>query len=70
MRDLWRDQNPEVIQYSYWDARHRIIDRKANGWRIDYVLVSESLIKDVSEVRIRDDVFGSDHCPLEITIKV
>jgi len=38
------------------------------GWRIDYVLVSESIKKKVKEAKIHADVMGSDHCPVSIKI--
>jgi exodeoxyribonuclease III len=38
------------------------------GWRIDYVLVSDSIKKKVKEAKIHADVLGSDHCPVSITV--
>jgi exodeoxyribonuclease-3 len=53
--------------YSWWshfaNARSRNV-----GWRIDYVLVSESLKKDIKTAKIHADVMGSDHCPVSIEI--
>jgi len=53
--------------YSWWshfaNARARNV-----GWRIDYVLVSDSIKKKVKEARIHADVLGSDHCPVSITV--
>ncbi len=68
MADIWRDRNPGVVQYTYWDARLRVINRKVNGWWIDYILVSKDIYDKVDYIKIRDDVFGSDHCPVEIKI--
>ena len=39
------------------------------GWRIDYFLVSNRIIDEVSESAILDDVYGSDHCPIKLVIK-
>lgn len=53
--------------YSWWshfaNARARNV-----GWRIDYVLVSESIKKKVKEAKIHADVLGSDHCPVSISV--
>ena len=53
--------------YSWWshfaNARARNV-----GWRIDYVLVSESIRKKVKEAKIHADVLGSDHCPVSIKL--
>jgi len=38
------------------------------GWRLDYFLISESLVPMVREVVIHQDVFGSDHCPVTLVI--
>lgn len=54
--------------YTWWshfaNARERNI-----GWRIDYILVSESLKAKVKSAEILPDVFGSDHCPISLEIK-
>ena len=53
--------------YSWWS--HFANSRARNvGWRIDYVLVSESLKKKVKKAKIHADVMGSDHCPVSIEI--
>jgi exodeoxyribonuclease-3 len=53
--------------YSWWshfaNARARDI-----GWRIDYILVSESLKNRVVEASIHKDVMGSDHCPVQLSL--
>ncbi len=53
--------------YSWWtqwaNARARNV-----GWRIDYWLASASLKEDIKEAKIHTDVFGSDHCPVSVTI--
>jgi len=40
------------------------------GWRIDYVLVSDAIRKNVKEAKIHADVQGSDHCPVSIKIDI
>jgi exodeoxyribonuclease-3 len=46
------------------DARKRGV-----GWRLDYFLVSESLMPFVKDVIIHDKVMGSDHCPVELVLE-
>jgi len=66
--DTFRHFYPEKTnEYTWWSyfggARSRNI-----GWRIDYVCVSEKLTKDVKEAFIRQEVHGSDHCPVGIVV--
>ena len=66
--DSFRTLHPEEVRYSWWSYRMRARE-KGIGWRIDYFLVSERFMKDVADVRILDDVMGSDHCPVIIELK-
>lgn len=53
--------------YSWWSYRFNA--RKNNaGWRIDYFIVSDRLKEKIIEAKIHTDVFGSDHCPVELEI--
>ena len=54
--------------YSRWSYRFHAREKNA-GWRIDYFLVSDRLKDRVSDSRIDTDVFGSDHCPVELILK-
>lgn len=67
--DTYRHFNPEKVQYSWWSyigqARAKNI-----GWRIDYFVVSESIINNVTNAMIYDDVMGSDHCPIRLDVKL
>ena len=54
--------------YSWWSYRFHARDKNA-GWRIDYFLVSDRLKDRVLDSRIDTDVFGSDHCPVELILK-
>lgn len=66
--DVYRYFNPEKINvYTWWDMKSYARDRNI-GWRIDYFFVSPSLIKKVKDIKIHDDIFGSDHCPIELSI--
>lgn len=54
--------------YSWWSYRFRAREKNA-GWRIDYFIVSERLKDSLEDAVIRTDVFGSDHCPVELIMK-
>ena len=66
--DVFRQLYPEKVAYSWWSYRARAREKNI-GWRIDYHCVSEALLPRVADVHIHDDVLGSDHCPLSITLK-
>ena len=68
--DTWRSFNPEVTgAYSWWSYRFNA--RKNNaGWRIDYFLVSDGIAQNVCGAGIRNDIFGSDHCPVTLEIEL
>ena len=68
--DTWRTLNPGVEGvYSWWSYRFNA--RKNNaGWRIDYFLVSDAIAPNIRDTRIRNDIFGSDHCPVELEIEL
>lgn len=66
--DIYRRLYPEKVQYTWWT---NILNARARGvgWRIDYFLISESLLDRVQDVKIHDAVLGSDHCPVELVLK-
>ena len=68
--DTFRSLHPdETGAYSWWSYRFNA--RKNNaGWRIDYFLVSDAIADNVREASIRSDIFGSDHCPVELVIEL
>ncbi|MBQ9012136.1 MAG: exodeoxyribonuclease III [Bacilli bacterium] len=67
--DTYRYFNPTKEEYSWWSYMGNA--RRNNvGWRIDYFLVSNSIIDKVSNTKIYTDVYGSDHCPIGINIKL
>jgi exodeoxyribonuclease-3 len=67
--DTWRHFNPDKTEvYSWWSYRAGARPRNI-GWRIDYFLVSESFLPQVVSANILNDVFGSDHCPVEVVLK-
>ncbi len=66
--DTYRLLHPDTTGvYSWWS--YRFNSRAKNiGWRIDYFLVSERIAKNVTKAEILTDVFGSDHCPVSVTL--
>jgi len=66
--DTFRRFYPEAVKYTYWNyvtnAR-----AKNTGWRIDYFLVSESIIDKVKDAMVYDQYLGSDHCPVGLTVE-
>ena len=54
--------------YSWWSYRFRAREHNA-GWRIDYFIVSESLKDRLAGASIHPEIFGSDHCPVELEIR-
>ena len=66
--DSFRRLYPDKVKYSWWSYRFHARENNT-GWRIDYFIVSERLMERVERVDIRNDVYGSDHCPVEIEIK-
>ena len=60
--------NQEGI-YSWWSYRFKAREKNA-GWRIDYFMVSDSLKDKLIDAKIHTEVFGSDHCPVELDINM
>lgn len=61
--DIWRKQNPNKSEYTWWDMKTRSRDRNI-GWRIDYFFISKILEKKVKRIEILGSQMGSDHCPI------
>ena len=66
--DTFRHFHPEQVKYSWWSYRAGARERNV-GWRIDYFLVSEAFLPNVSNAEIHNEIMGSDHCPVSINIK-
>lgn len=65
--DSFRALYPERIKYTWWSYMFQ--SRAKNvGWRIDYFVLSNRLLKDLKDSYIHDDIEGSDHCPISIDI--
>ena len=66
--DTFRYFHPDEKDiYSWWSYRFRSRERNT-GWRIDYFLASRSLESRLSGAAIHTEIFGSDHCPVELTL--
>ena len=68
--DTFRYFYPDVAGiYSWWSYRFKAREKNA-GWRIDYFLTSNSLQDKLEDAKIHTEVFGSDHCPVELKINI
>jgi exodeoxyribonuclease-3 len=68
--DTWRFFNPDVTDvYSWWSYRFKAREKNA-GWRIDYFLVSNRLQDRLTDAKIHTEIYGSDHCPVEVDIRL
>ncbi len=68
-KDTYRSLNPDTIKYTWWS--YRFSARESNsGWRIDYFVVSNRIFEAVERVELRNDIYGSDHCPVEMDINL
>ena len=66
--DTFRYLYPEQVTYSWWSYRFKARE-KNTGWRIDYFLISNRLRDRLKDAKIHTEIFGSDHCPVELTLK-
>ena len=67
--DSYRYLHPDTVKYSWWSYMFQARAKNA-GWRIDYFIVSDRIKDDIISAEILNDVFGSDHCPVELTIEI
>ena len=67
--DTFRTLYPDLEgAYSWWSYRFQARAKNA-GWRIDYFIVSNRLMDRVEDAKIHPEIFGSDHCPVELVLK-
>ena len=66
--DTFRPFNTDPERYTWWTYRFGARQRNV-GWRIDYFFVNESFISNIEDAEIHENIMGSDHCPVSITIK-
>ena len=67
--DTFRKMDADKVKYSWWDYKTRARERDV-GWRIDYFFVSEDLSEKIISADILTSVMGSDHCPVELILKI
>ena len=68
--DSFRYKYPDLTDtYSWWSYRFNSRERNA-GWRIDYFVVSDSIKDKIVDAKIHNEVYGSDHCPVELEINL
>lgn len=66
--DTFRHFYPDMTDiYSWWSYRFKAREKNA-GWRIDYFVCSERLNDNLVSAKIHTDIFGSDHCPVEVVV--
>ena len=66
--DTFRYFYPDTTgAYSWWSYMFRAREKNA-GWRIDYFISSKELEDKLKDAKIHSDIFGSDHCPIELDI--
>ena len=63
--DTYRTLHPDEQVFSWWSYRFHAREKNA-GWRIDYFVVSERLMPQVVSADIHTEIYGSDHCPVEL----
>ena len=67
--DTFRFFHPDLAEaYSWWSYRFRAREKNA-GWRIDYFITSRALDAQLESAAIHSEVFGSDHCPVELVVR-
>ena len=66
--DTFRTLHPDDPTYSWWSYRFRAREKNA-GWRIDYFIVSARLRDSITAATIHTEVYGSDHCPVELDVE-
>ena len=67
--DSFRYLYPDEVKYSWWSYRFKAREKNA-GWRIDYFVVSDAIKDRIKDSKIHNEIFGSDHCPIELDINL
>ncbi|WP_423148237.1 exodeoxyribonuclease III [Rubrolithibacter danxiaensis] len=67
--DTFRYFYPDEVKYTYWNVMFNARSRNI-GWRIDYFLVSNSMMEQVKDSLIYNEYLGSDHCPIGLMIEI
>lgn len=69
LTDSWRFTHPDETKYSWWSYRGGAREKNI-GWRLDYMLVSNRLLPSVVNTQIHNEIQGSDHCPVSISVQM
>lgn len=67
--DSFRYLYPDTVKYSWWSYRFNARANNA-GWRIDYFVLSDDLKNNKFDAKILNEIYGSDHCPVELDIEI
>ena len=68
--DTFRYLYPEKEnEYTWWSYMGKAREKNI-GWRIDYFIVSKDIERRIKEAKIHQEIFGSDHCPVELNIEI
>jgi exodeoxyribonuclease-3 len=67
--DSYRYLYPDTVKYTWWSYRFNARTNNA-GWRIDYFVVSNRIQDKIKEVKLLNEIEGSDHCPVEIDLDI
>ncbi len=67
--DVFRVLHPDTVKYSWWSYMYGARAKNV-GWRIDYFVLSNSLMPKAFECEILNEVMGSDHCPVTLEIEI
>ena len=65
--DSFRFKYPDEVKYSWWSYRFQARQKNA-GWRIDYFVISDRLRDCLADAAIHTEIYGSDHCPVELLL--
>ena len=68
--DTFRYLYPEKENIYTWWSYMRKSREKNIGWRIDYFIISKDIEEKIEDAKIHQEIFGSDHCPVELQIKI
>lgn len=68
--DVFRHKNPnKKDEYTWWSYRAIGARERNVGWRIDYAVCTQELLPEVKSIKLRQDIEGSDHCPVVVELK-
>ncbi|ETN95895.1 exodeoxyribonuclease III [Zhouia amylolytica] len=65
--DSFRELYPDEVAYTYWSYRFNS-RAKNTGWRLDYFLIPHNFFDHIKDVKIHNDIMGSDHCPVSLQL--